>query len=186
MVHLYENKSSVVAAISRTSVSSVPSRSDIYHGCVLTRFKSAPCEQCRWESQQCTGSLSIQPKLTHTHRCVSRDISELQGRLWLQVASSVRLSHLLDLSLPVPSALHRERRARYIRRCWRSSDADHTRGAWTGTRARRRDRVTIFAGAAWGGTHSPVDAREVIKRWGGRMAVLPPARGIRSSNPRAG
>jgi hypothetical protein len=27
--------------------------------CVATRFKSTPREQCRWESQQCTGSLPI-------------------------------------------------------------------------------------------------------------------------------
>jgi hypothetical protein len=51
--------------------------------------------------------------------------------------------------------------ALYIRRCWCSSDAVHTRGR-TGTLGEARGRVKIFAGAAWGGSHSPADAREVM------------------------
>jgi hypothetical protein len=51
--------------------------------------------------------------------------------------------------------------ARYIRRCWCSSDAVNTR-RYVDRHAERAIRVTIFAGAAWGGTHSPADAREVM------------------------
>jgi hypothetical protein len=61
------------------------------------------------------------------------------------------------------SALQRERRALHTTVLVQQCRGAHARYE-TGTRVKAGGgiRVTISAGAAWGGTHSPADAREVM------------------------